>query len=155
MKEERVYGGADFQRVYAEVDPDALDHNVDSIREKLTGASRMIAVVKADAYGHGATEVASHLEMNDAVYGFAVATAGEAFHLRDAGIKKPILLLALVLAACSPVAVPKMVDIPNASFRVSATEITNAQYEAFNPSHKAMRGHKGFSRRGVVDIISP
>ena len=68
-------------------------------------------------------------------------------------MKKPILLLALVLAACSPVAVPKMVDIPNASFRVSATEITNAQYEAFNPSHKAMRGHKGFSRADDEAVI--
>ena len=93
MKNERLQTGVDFQRVYAEVDLNALDHNVASIREKLAQGTRLTAVVKADAYGHGATEIATHLEESDAVYGFAVATAGEAFHLRDAGIKKPILLL--------------------------------------------------------------
>lgn len=38
-----------------------------------------------------------------------------------------------------------MVDIPGKAFRMSATEITNAQYEAFDPSHAALRGYEGFS----------
>ena len=59
-------------------------------------------------------------------------------------MRKPWLLLSPVfLAACSSVPVPVMVDLP--SFRMGATEITNAQYEAFDPAHKALRGYEGFS----------
>ena len=46
-----------------------------------------------------------------------------------------------------------MTDIPDASFRMSATEITNAQYEAFDPSHKAYRGYKGFSKADDEAVI--
>ena len=60
-------------------------------------------------------------------------------------MKHAIIALLALLAACSPIPVPSMVDIPDASFRMSVTEITNAQYEAFDPSHKALRGYKGFS----------
>ena len=46
-----------------------------------------------------------------------------------------------------------MTDIPDASFRMSPTEITNAQYEAFDPSHKAYRGYKGFSKADDEAVI--
>ena len=46
-----------------------------------------------------------------------------------------------------------MTDIPDAPFRMSATEITNAQYEAFDPSHKAYRGYKGFSKADDEAVI--
>ena len=46
-----------------------------------------------------------------------------------------------------------MTDIPDASFRMSTTEITNAQYEAFDPSHKAYRGYKGFSKADDEAVI--
>ena len=63
----------------------------------------------------------------------------------------PIALLAL---SCAEVPLlPPMVDIPAAYFRMSATEITNAQYEAFDPSHRALRGHKGFSRADNEAVI--
>ena len=83
----------DRRRVYAEVDFEALDFNIASIRKKLPEETKLTAVVKADAYGHGAAAIAAHLEETDAVSHFAVATAEEAFSLRDAGIKKPVLLL--------------------------------------------------------------
>lgn len=62
----------------------------------------------------------------------------------------PFLSLAV---ACSQVPVPPMTDIPDASFRMSPTEITNAQYEAFEPSHKAYRGYKGFSKADDEAVI--
>ncbi|MBR3989464.1 MAG: SUMF1/EgtB/PvdO family nonheme iron enzyme [Bacteroidales bacterium] len=62
----------------------------------------------------------------------------------------PFLSLAV---ACSQVPVPPMTDIPDASFRMSPTEITNAQYEAFDPSHKAYRGYKGFSKADDEAVI--
>ena len=57
----------------------------------------MIAVIKADAYGHGAVPVAHLIEDYDYIWGFAAATAEEAIHLREAGITKPILILGIVL----------------------------------------------------------
>ncbi|MBQ1492135.1 MAG: alanine racemase, partial [Blautia sp.] len=57
--------------------------------------AKMVAVVKADAYGHGALAIARLVEGYDYLWGFAVATGEEALHLRDHGIKKPILILGL------------------------------------------------------------
>ncbi|MEX2123160.1 MAG: alanine racemase [Woeseia sp.] len=67
----------------------ALKHNLRRIREAANGA-KVLAVVKADAYGHGLTTVAESLPDVD---GFAVARYREAIELDDAGIRKPIVLL--------------------------------------------------------------
>lgn len=71
------------------IDLDALRHNYRMARE-LSGA-RALAVVKADAYGHGAVRCAQALEAE--ADGFAVACIEEALVLREAGIRAPILLL--------------------------------------------------------------
>lgn len=71
------------------VDLDALRHNYRLARQ--LGGGRALAVVKADAYGHGAVRCAAALE--DGADGFAVACIEEALALREAGIGKPILLL--------------------------------------------------------------
>lgn len=71
------------------IDLDALRHNYQLARE-LSGA-RALAVVKADAYGHGAVRCASALA--EEADGFAVACIEEALELRAAGIRAPILLL--------------------------------------------------------------
>jgi len=78
----------------ARVDLDALAHNVSVIR-KLVGGRKICAAVKADAYGHGAP-VVCHTASAAGVDMFAVAMTEEALDLRDAGIAKPILLLAVV-----------------------------------------------------------
>ena len=67
----------------------ALRHNLQRVRQ-LAPRSRLIAVVKANAYGHGAIEVARTLRDAD---GYGVARLAEALALRDAGITHPILLL--------------------------------------------------------------
>jgi alanine racemase len=68
---------------------DALRSNFKRIREAANGA-RILAVVKADAYGHGLLTVASNLPDADA---FAVARIDEALHLHAAGVRQPIVLL--------------------------------------------------------------
>ncbi|GAA4350739.1 alanine racemase [Kangiella taiwanensis] len=73
----------------AVIDLDALRHNFKTIQSIASG-SRVIAVVKADAYGHGLAKIAKALP--DAEM-FAVATPREAYTLRKAGIQQPILLL--------------------------------------------------------------
>ena len=73
----------------AHIDLQALRHNYQLARE--TTGAKALAVIKADAYGHGAVRVAQALEAH--ADGFAVACIEEALELRQAGIKAPILLL--------------------------------------------------------------
>jgi alanine racemase len=78
-------------RTYAEINLDNLAYNVAQVREKVAPA-RVIAVVKADAYGHGAVPVARRLAA-EGVGLFAVAQFQEAMELRDSGITEPVLVL--------------------------------------------------------------
>lgn len=74
---------------YAVIDLNALQHNL-QILQKTAPNSKILAVVKANAYGHGMVKVAKALKD---VHGFAVARLNEALTLRTAGISKPIVLL--------------------------------------------------------------
>lgn len=74
----------------ATVNLDAIAHNYGQAC-RFAPASRSIAVIKANAYGHGIVKVAEHLQ--DMVSAFAVAFMEEAVQLREAGISKPILVL--------------------------------------------------------------
>ncbi len=76
---------------WAEISLSAVRHNYARIRE-LAGARRVMAVVKADAYGHGAVPIAQCLAACGVDW-FGVATVEEAVELRGAGIEQPILLL--------------------------------------------------------------
>jgi len=82
-----------FQRGYVEVNLDYILHNLEKIHEKTDVCTKILAVVKTDAYGHGSVAVAKTVEKLDYLFGYAVATAEEAFELREAGIEKPILVL--------------------------------------------------------------
>ena len=73
----------------ATIDLNAIRHNYKFLKET-AGGNRLIAVVKADAYGHGAREVAKALPDADA---FAVAALGEALSLREAGVTQKILVM--------------------------------------------------------------
>lgn len=78
-------------RTWVEIDRGALLRNHDRVREMLPPGCGIMAVVKADAYGHGAVEVAGLLA--DRVECFGVASAYEAFELRRNGIENDILIL--------------------------------------------------------------
>ena len=83
-------------RVKAVISLDAVEHNFREMRKNIAEETKMIAVIKADAYGHGAVPIAHLIEDYDYIWGFAAATAEEAIHLREAGITKPILILGFV-----------------------------------------------------------
>ena len=83
-------------RIYARIDLDRLVRNADALHEKMYGDSKMICVIKADAYGHGALRVAQELENLEYVAGYAVATVEEALELRHNGIDKMIMILGFV-----------------------------------------------------------
>ena len=66
------------------------------MKKNIKEGTKIIAVIKADAYGHGAVPIAAMLENLDYIWGFATATAQEALQLRREGITRPILILGLV-----------------------------------------------------------
>jgi alanine racemase len=78
---------------WAEIDLDNLVANFNRVRRLVTPAARVMAVLKANAYGHGAVECAQRLAREGADW-FGVALPEEGIQLRAAGIKEPILLLA-------------------------------------------------------------
>lgn len=80
------------QRAWVEIHQDALIHNVQEFCGILKPGTGLMAVVKADAYGHGAIRVAQ-LALEAGGQGLAIATLGEGIELREAGITAPILLL--------------------------------------------------------------
>ena len=79
-------------RTWTEIDLSNLEHNYRALRAMLPQGCRFLGVVKADAYGHGAVQVARRLETLGAEY-LAVACLDEALELRQAGITTPILIL--------------------------------------------------------------
>lgn len=80
-----------YMRVCAYINKDAIRHNFNEIKKSLPKGVKVMPVIKADGYGHGASVFAQEL-CNDADY-FAVAIIEEALALRKDGIKTPILLL--------------------------------------------------------------
>lgn len=85
-----------YSRVYARIDLDAIAYNMEQMKLRIDGHTQIMAVIKTDAYGHGAVQVAQMLEKYDYIWGFAVATLDEAVVLRVEGIKKPILVLGCI-----------------------------------------------------------
>ncbi len=81
------------KRVVAEISLEAIENNIRNMAGIIKPGTGMLAVIKADGYGHGALQIAVRLEQIDSVFGYATATAEEAFKLRNGGIKKPILVL--------------------------------------------------------------
>ena len=81
-----------LKRTWAEIRLDNLTHNFETIRRQVGPNAKLLGVVKADAYGHGAVRVAKHLEKIGAGY-LAISNVDEAEELRLGGIKLPILRL--------------------------------------------------------------
>lgn len=81
----------EYSRTYVSVDLGAVRHNIEEARKNIREDTKIMAVVKADAYGHGAVEV-SHA-LSDLVDAYGVAMAEEALELRQSGIRKRILIL--------------------------------------------------------------
>ncbi|MGB3267665.1 MAG: alanine racemase [Microcoleus sp.] len=80
------------QRAWVEIDLAALTHNVKQLKNLLSPRTELMAVVKADAYGHGAVAVSQTVLQAGASW-LGVATIPEGIELREAGIEAPILLL--------------------------------------------------------------
>ncbi len=81
------------KRIFCVVDLDAIRFNLEEMHKRAGENAKITAVVKTDAYGHGACAIAHEIEGLNYLWGFAVATDEEAFLLRESGVEKPILIL--------------------------------------------------------------
>jgi alanine racemase len=114
-----------YYRCYAEVSLRAIRHNIAEAKKRIAPGVKMLAVVKADAYGHGAVRVAHALE--DLVDFFAVATVDEALELRENDISLPVLILGYT----SPSEYPEMIaeDIRPSIYRVEDARALGSEAE--------------------------
>ena len=84
----------EYYRIYAEINLDNICDNIKKARKNIQKDTKIMAVIKADGYGHGAVPIAKVL--NSLVDSYGVAIVEEGMELRNAGITKPILILGYV-----------------------------------------------------------
>lgn len=132
-----------FDNTQLLIDLDAIEGNLEAVREK-TG-KLVMAVIKADAYGHGAVQVARRLENKCAFFG--VSSILEAMELRQAGISIPILILGYTPVRAFPTAVKQGIR-PTIFHYDDAAALSRAAVEAgvCAPFHFAV--DTGMSRIG-------
>ena len=92
MSDNTLGFSSNYDRSCVEIDLDALKHNFEEIRKATTDGAGILAVVKADAYGHGALEIAKTL-IDSGAAGLCLATIDEAVELRKHGIDVPMMTL--------------------------------------------------------------
>lgn len=80
-----------YMRVRADISLDAIYHNLSLVKERISRNTKLMAVIKADGYGHGARQIAKYCD--DVIDSYAVAIPEEGIELRKAGFIKPVLLL--------------------------------------------------------------
>ncbi|MCA8917973.1 MAG: alanine racemase [Planctomycetes bacterium] len=98
-----------MHRVWAEIDTAAVRHNLGAIRQRV-GDTRVMGVLKANAYGHGAVEMAKLLT-GEGIDAIGVGDSGEALELRDAGITAPILIVGGIIPGEMPRVVANDIEV--------------------------------------------
>jgi len=132
---------------WIEIDTDALKHNIREIKAKV-GKCTIMAVVKADAYGHGAVECAKIFLKNGAEY-LAVGMAHEALELRQGGITAPILILGWTPEDCYDFILEE--DITIAIYDIKEAEKLNSKAKEKNKKAKVhIKFDTGMSRIGLM-----
>lgn len=119
-----------LRRTWAEIDLDALAHNYKTARRLIGDGVKYMGVVKADAYGHGAVQVARKLELLGADY-LAVSSLDEARELRHADIRMPIL----ILGHTPPEMVPQLIE-----YGITQTVSAHAKAEEYSAAAQAAGG---------------
>lgn len=138
-------------RIQAEIDLDAMTYNLEHIKENLAPGTQVIAVLKADGYGHGAVPLARRIQKDPEIWGIAVATVEEGEELRNAGITKPILILGYTYQEDYQ-KIAKL-DFRPAVFKLSmAKELSKAALEAGKTLKIHIKIDTGMTRIGYRDV---
>jgi len=139
---------------YAEVNLKSVAHNIAEIRKMISKETRIMAVVKADGYGHGAVEI-SKAALSSGVEYLSVASVKEAAELREAGISSPIL----ILSESIPEVLGRVIDL-GLTQTIYTSDLAEAlSKEAKNKGQKArvhIKVDTGMGRVGVApkDAVS-
>lgn len=138
-------------RIQAEIDLDAMTYNLEHIKKNLAPGTQVIAVLKADGYGHGAVPLARRIQKDPEIWGIAVATVEEGEELRNAGITKPILILGYTYQEdYQKIA---NLDFRPAVFKLSmAKELSKAALEAGKTLKIHIKIDTGMTRIGYRDV---
>lgn len=137
-----------YQRVYAAVNLDAVWNNMEQMHRNLSPGTKIIGVLKTDAYGHGAVQIAQELEKMDYVSGYATATFEEAMILRHTGLIKPILVLGYTFPYCYEDMIKY--DIRPTVFRQDSIEQLSAcACRAGRPVRVHVKVETGMNRLGI------
>jgi len=138
---------------WVEVDLGAIRHNVRQVRSLVGEGVRVMAVVKADAYGHGAVETSKAM-IEGGADALAVTRLEEAARLRDSGIGAPVLVFDSIQPEAAPEAVRLGVDVT-----VCTRDLVDALGKAAEAAHKSVNVHlkvdTGMGRLGVLpeDVV--
>lgn len=132
---------------WVEIDLNAIRHNTSEVKRRLRPGCRLMAVVKADAYGHGAVQCAK-ASLNSGAEYLGVATVDEGIELRKAGIVQPILLLSEPPITAIPLILHYriMPSVYTAEFAIAYAETADA-HGLRAPYHLAI--NSGMNRIGV------
>ncbi len=132
-------------RVYAEINLDAMCSNVSQALERMKPA-KLMAIIKTDAYGHGAVRSAKALD-EIGVYAFGVATPGEALELRRAEIKNHILILGYVFEEYFDRMIENDIDL--ALFDLNTAKLLNSHAEKLGKKARVhIKADTGMGRIG-------
>ncbi|MCR5649832.1 MAG: alanine racemase [Lachnospiraceae bacterium] len=136
------------QRVRAEIDLAAVRYNMERMKNNLDRETLITAVIKTNGYGHGAVGIAENIENLPYLWGFAVATFEEAKELKEAGIKKPVLILGYTFPYCY--AEMAEMEIRPAVFRTDMLEeLSKAAEFKGNPINIHIAVDTAMSRIGI------
>ncbi|MGK7954033.1 MAG: alanine racemase [Crocosphaera sp.] len=136
------------QRAWVEIDLSALSHNVIQIKQLLSPKTALMAVVKADAYGHGAIAVAQTV-LQAGAKALAVATLGEGIELREAGIKARILILGAINTPEEMAAIAHWQLEPTLCYPEQAVMVSQTLSQLEKPLSVHLQLDTGMSRLGT------
>ncbi|MCL4515087.1 MAG: alanine racemase [Firmicutes bacterium] len=143
----------DLRPVWAEINLDHIAHNIREIRRKAPKDAKIMAIVKANGYGHGALQVGRTALANGAAL-LGVAIVEEAIHLRKGGITAPIHILGM-----PPAGQAELVVENDASCAISSWTVAEALSQAAQRLGKAARVHlkvdTGMGRLGLLPGDAP
>ncbi|MBE6588130.1 MAG: alanine racemase [Ruminococcaceae bacterium] len=135
----------EYQRLYARVDLDAIGKNVAGARARIPENTGIMAVIKANAYGHGAVALAKYLDDKTDWYG--VATVDEAVELRTAGVEKDILVLGCLDPCEYKAAIENNITVTVASL-ADAEKLSSQAQQANRVAKVHIKVDTGMSRIG-------
>lgn len=136
-----------YRDVYAEINLRAIEHNFTEIRKHIQPTAKFCAVVKANAYGHGAVEV-SKIAVKCGADFLAVATVEEGLKLRRENFQLPILILGLIPHSAAKISVENNLTLTVADFEL-AKKISDAAVEENILAKIHLKIETGMGRIGI------